>query len=95
MVEETESMQGAERSSFVLAFESTHAAMAAQVAFKNEGVSFALIPTPREISAGCGMSLKFKAPSDGEARALARRALPSDVRACAKLYEAQGYTELS
>ena len=44
---------------FVLAFDSTHAAMAAQAAFKAAGASFALIPTPREISAGCGMSLKF------------------------------------
>ena len=46
---------------FVLAFDSTHAAMAAQAAFKAAGASFSLIPTPREISAGCGMSLKFKA----------------------------------
>ena len=51
---------------FVLAFDSTHAAMAAQAAFKAAGASFALIPTPREISAGCGMSLKFKAEGAAE-----------------------------
>ena len=44
---------------FVLAFDSTHAAMAAQAAFKAAGASFSLIPTPREISA-CRLSSRQK-----------------------------------
>lgn len=68
--------------SFVLAFESTHAAMAAQKGFAAAGLGFCLIPTPREISAGCGMSLKFEATS-----ASALPELADDVRAAAALYE--------
>lgn len=45
---------------YVLAFDSTHAAMAAISALEAAGVSHAVIPTPREISAGCGMSLRFE-----------------------------------
>lgn len=44
---------------FVLAFESTHAAMAAMSTLDASGTRYAVIPTPREISAGCGMSLRF------------------------------------
>ena len=80
---------------FVLAFNSTHAAMAAQAAFKAAGASFALIPTPREISAGCGMSLKFKAEGATEARAFVADTVTGDVSKCATLYEATGYTKLS
>ena len=70
---------------FVLAFESTHAAMAAQTAFSQAGRSFALIPTPREISAGCGMSLKFKAKGAAEAKAFAAQMLSPDVADAAVL----------
>ena len=42
----------------VLAFESTHAAMAAQKVLAP--LQPYVIPTPKEISAGCGMSLRFK-----------------------------------
>lgn len=80
---------------FVLAFASTHAAMAAQVAFKEVGASFALIPTPREISAGCGMSLKFKAPSPEQAQAFVGSVLTPDVAGAAVLYDATSYAELS
>lgn len=44
---------------YVLAFESTHAAMAAASALDAGLVPYALIPTPRAISAGCGMALRF------------------------------------
>lgn len=53
---------------YVLTFESTHKAMAAQTVFTAAGRRFALIPTPREISAGCGMSLKFEADSEAAAQ---------------------------
>lgn len=80
---------------FVLAFDSTHAAMAAQAAFKAAGASFALIPTPREISAGCGMSLKFKAEGAAEAQAFVADTVTGDAAKYATLYEATGYTKLS
>ena len=59
---------------YVLAFESTHAAMAADRAFAAEGDA-ALIPTPRAISAGCGMPLKFAAEGDAAAPAGGRAAV--------------------
>ncbi|WP_419059216.1 DUF3343 domain-containing protein [Ellagibacter isourolithinifaciens] len=80
---------------FVLAFDSTHAAMAAQAAFKAAGAAIALIPTPREISAGCGMSLKFKAEGAAEAQAFVADTITGDAAKCATLYEATGYTKLS
>lgn len=79
---------------FVLAFESTHAAMATQTTFSQVGRSFALIPTPREISAGCGMSLKFKAESAAEAKAFVSETVPPDAARAAALYEAEGYTRI-
>ena len=53
---------------YVLAFESTHKAIAAQAVFTAAGRRFALIPTPRHITAGCGMSLKFAADSEEAAQ---------------------------
>lgn len=72
---------------YVMAFESTHAAMAAQHALAGaEG--FALIPTPTAISAGCGMSLKFCAPTDEAAGVLART--PKEAAGLAALYRKEG-----
>ena len=93
--QEMRNQQEAGDALFVLAFDSTHAAMAAQIAFKAAGRSFALIPTPREISAGCGMSLKFKAEGAAEAQAFVADTVTGDAAKCATLYEATGYTKLS
>ena len=41
----------------VIAFDSTHAAMAAQKLL--EGLRFDVIPTPSDISASCGISLRI------------------------------------
>lgn len=41
----------------VIAFESTHAAMAAQKVLS--GLRFDVIPTPSDISASCGISLRI------------------------------------
>jgi len=43
---------------YLIAFNSTHAAMSAEVFFKNTNVRVKLIPLPSVISAGCGFSLK-------------------------------------
>ena len=71
----------------VLAFESTHAAMAANKALAASERPFAVIPTPRAVSAGCGMSLRFAA--DGaEARAVAASLV--HVQGTAALYRVEG-----
>lgn len=49
----------------VLAFDGTHAALAAQRLL--EGLKPYLIPTPREVTASCGMSLRFEHLDDVEA----------------------------
>jgi len=43
---------------YLIAFDSTHAAMSAEAFFKNMNVSVKLIPLPSVISAGCGFSIK-------------------------------------
>lgn len=55
---------------FALAFESTHAAMAANKAL--EALRPAMIPTPSALSAGCGMTLRYEASCDTEAFGHAR-----------------------
>ncbi|MEQ3362577.1 DUF3343 domain-containing protein [Raoultibacter massiliensis] len=67
---------------YVISFDSTHAAMAANSALA--GAPFAMIPTPREISAGCGMSLRFSAEDDGDALAVAKGI--ADIAGRASLY---------
>lgn len=52
---------------YIVAFESTHAAMAADDALS--ATPHALIPTPRGITADCGMALRFEAEDDERARA--------------------------
>lgn len=44
---------------YVIVFESTHYAILAEQFFKDEGYTFAIIPTPREITHSCGLSIKF------------------------------------
>lgn len=46
---------------YVIAFDSTHAALAASKALSSAGVRFLTIPVPRAISAGCGIALSFDA----------------------------------
>ena len=72
---------------YAIAFDSTHAAMAAQRVL-DDAPDFALIPTPASISAGCGMSVLMSAPSDEDACALARTA--QAARGLATLYRKRG-----
>ena len=69
----------------VLAFESTHAAIKALAASVRP---FAVIPTPRAVSAGCGMSLRFAAADGAEARAVAASLV--HVQGTAALYRVEG-----
>ena len=75
---------------YLLAFETTHAAMAANKALA--AAAPAVIPTPRAITASCGMTLRFEAEGAAEARALA--ASVPEARGLAALYadEAGEYT---
>lgn len=48
-----------EKEFYVITFDSTHKAMSTEKKILNK-VEFNMIPTPREISASCGLSIKFK-----------------------------------
>lgn len=67
---------------YVIAFESTHAAMASERALL--GIRAVMLPTPRAISAGCGMALKFEAGDADEAREKA--SLAKEAHGLATLY---------
>lgn len=71
---------------YVVAFDSTHAAMAAASVLEARGAR--VMPTPRVISASCGMSLRFGAPSDIAAQAFA--ASDTDLGGMAALYAQEG-----
>ena len=43
----------------VITFKSTQYAMKADNTFKNEQINFKTIPTPREITKSCGLSIRF------------------------------------
>ncbi len=51
---------------YVITFETTHAAMAASNALTEAGLRFETIPVPTSISAGCGIALRFRANDPGE-----------------------------
>ena len=43
----------------VITFKSTNHAIKGESVFKNENIKFRTIPTPREITHSCGLSIKF------------------------------------
>jgi len=44
---------------YVITFDSTHAAMEAEKRFLKTGAKIHVIPTPRQITANCGLSIKI------------------------------------
>lgn len=44
---------------YVITFDSTHHAIRGEKFLKESGLTIRTIPTPREISASCGLSIKF------------------------------------
>lgn len=44
---------------YVVVFESTHYAIAAEKLFKELDYAVEIIPTPREITSSCGLSIRF------------------------------------
>ncbi|NCB62582.1 MAG: DUF3343 domain-containing protein [Clostridia bacterium] len=76
-----------ERDYYFLAFDSTHAALSAERALEKR-VSVRVMPTLRQVSAGCGISLRVEtADYPALKRALSRGALQDD--AC-RLYHVEG-----
>jgi Putative Se/S carrier protein-like len=45
---------------FLFIFDSTHQALSAEKALKEAGVRHAVVNTPREFSAGCGIALRVE-----------------------------------
>lgn len=48
-----------EKEYILVAFKSTHHAIGAEEVFEEEDMDFKTIPTPREVSHSCGLSLLF------------------------------------
>ncbi len=44
---------------YVIAFDSTHYAIQGEKTLKNNNIDIKIIPTPREITASCGLSIRF------------------------------------
>ena len=45
---------------YIIAFNSTHHAISTEQVFKEEQREIMMIPTPREITSSCGLSLRIK-----------------------------------
>ncbi|SCX81966.1 DUF3343 domain-containing protein [Alkaliphilus peptidifermentans] len=48
---------------YVIVFDSTHSAIAAEKCLKDKKIPNEIIPTPREITASCGLSIRFNIDS--------------------------------
>ena len=46
--------------SAVITFDSTHQAMAAEDALRDEGMNLEVVPPPANLSAGCGLALRVR-----------------------------------
>ncbi len=66
-----------DNSFYVVVFESTHYAIAAEKLFKELKLSVEIIPTPREITASCGLSIKF---NEGLMEAVKRALQDGNIR---------------
>ena len=49
-----------EETFYVISFDSTHHAIKAEKLFKEHNLNIRMMPTPREITASCGLSLRFE-----------------------------------
>ncbi len=47
---------------YVVSFDSTHHAIRAEKLFKEHNLTVRMMPTPREITASCGLSIRFEEP---------------------------------
>lgn len=44
---------------YLLVFQNTHDALAAERHFKSQGIPFSVFPTPPQITGSCGISLRY------------------------------------
>lgn len=51
---------------YVISFDSTHHAIKAEKLFKEANLNIKMMPTPREITASCGLSIRFEEADLGE-----------------------------
>lgn len=49
-----------EENFYVISFDSTHHAIKAEKLFKEHNLNIKMMPTPREITASCGLSIRFE-----------------------------------
>ncbi len=49
-----------EETFYVISFDSTHHAIKAEKLFKEHNLNIRMMPTPREITASCGLSIRFE-----------------------------------
>ena len=64
---------------WLVAFHSTHHAIAAERLAKSSGWMVELIPTPRDISASCGLSLLFTDATALEREAITRKLKENNI----------------
>lgn len=80
---------------WLMTFESTYAALAAQKTFESLEYAFTAMTRPADIEAGCGIALRFEAESSAAALALANKACVA--KGFCALYEqsSEGYLLVS
>lgn len=44
---------------FLATFQTTHNALHAEKILEHAGIPFIVVPTPREVSSGCGLAIRF------------------------------------
>lgn len=80
---------------YVVAFDSTHRALAAAAVLDEGRVPYLTIPTPREISAGCGIALRCRPPELDALRAAVEAEGPFGEDASLWEVEGPSYKRLS
>ena len=70
------------RPALILSFDSTAQALAAEKLFTEQGLPGRMIPTPAQVSAGCGLAWKAE-PEQRQYLLDARRQARQDCAACA------------
>lgn len=60
----------------IITFESTHSAMACEKHLQAEGFAVRIIPVPVQVSAGCGLAVRFDEKDTKKIKPLCRRFYP-------------------
>ena len=63
----------------IVAFRSRQQVMHFEAVFAREGIPVRVVSTPREVSAGCGLSLQFPIAQTAAVQELLRRFRPSNM----------------